>query len=123
MPSEKESELIKVAKNEYVLLLYRFVTGGCALLMTWFIVDIKSATTEIRKETVDIRKEFAEYKTTQEARISKLEGAQSVIDTSIRMHSRTLETQETTMQSLWSRMYEMNARMFGGSGSGNKQNP
>ena len=88
-----ESEFIKVAKNEYLLFLFRFCISACSLLMTWFILDIKS-------DTKDVKKEFADYRITQEARIAKLEGMLGVFDTSIRMHSTTLDSHERRIYDL-----------------------
>lgn len=99
-PTEKDP-LIRVATNEYALLLYRFVTGGCALLMTWWVLDLRQA-------TVDLRKDFSASLVANEARLGKLEGAVSTMDNAIRMQSRTIEVNQTGIQQLWNRMYEMN---------------
>jgi hypothetical protein len=98
---EKKDPLIRAVTNEYALLLYRFVTGGCALLMTWWVLDLKNA-------TFDIRKDFNASLVANEARLGKLEGAVSVMDNAIRMQSRTIETNQTSIQQLWNRMYEFN---------------
>lgn len=102
--SNSENPVIHVAKNEYVLLLYRFITGGCALLMTWWILDLKNA-------TQDVRKDLSAYQLLQEARMSNVEGKISVIDSAIRMQSKNIETQENTIQALWSRIFDMNSRI------------
>lgn len=99
-PSEKDP-LIRVATNEYALLLYRFVTGGCALLMTWWVLDLKQA-------TVEIRKDFNASLVASEARLGKLEGTVSVMDNAIRMQSRSIELNQNGIQQLWGRLYEMN---------------
>lgn len=97
----KESSFINAAKNEYVLLLYRAVTAGCCLFMTWWIMDLKNATQEMRKD-------FNISLIMNEARIAKLEGKVDVIDVAVRMQSRSIESNQTTLQSLWNRMYELN---------------
>jgi hypothetical protein len=94
------SALIKAATNEYSLLLYRAVTGGCALLMTWWIFDLKDETRKLRADFHAVRLE-------NEIRVGKLEGAISVIDNAVRMQSRMIETNQNSVQSLWNRIYEM----------------
>lgn len=101
MANGKDDPLIKVATNEYTLLLYRFVTAGCALLMTWWVLDLKTATT-------DIRKDFNASLLLSEARIAKLEGKVDVIDVAVRMQSRSIEGNQTTLQALWNRLYDIN---------------
>lgn len=101
--SNGESGFIHVVKNEYALFTYRFVTAACCLLMSWWVFDLKSA-------TQDMRKDFNASLIMNEARISKLEGAVSVIDSSVRMQSRLLETHENVIQSIWSRIIDLNAR-------------
>lgn len=98
---EGKNPLIRVATNEYSLLLYRAVTGGCALLMTWWVLDLKTATHELRKE-------FTASLLASEARLGKLEGTVSVMDNAIRMQSRSIETNQTGIQQLWGRLYELN---------------
>lgn len=99
-----KSPIIKAVTNEWSLFAYRFVTGACALLMTWWVLDLKTATQEMRKD-------FNASLLVNEARISKVEGQMSVIDNAIRMQTKSIETHETTLQSLWSRIFEMNTRM------------
>ncbi len=98
---DKESSFIHVVKNEYALFAYRFVTGGCALLMTWWVLDLKNA-------TYDIRKDFNASLVANEVRLGKLEGAVSVIDNAIRMQSRSIENNQAGIQQLWNKIYEMN---------------
>lgn len=102
---DKSKGFISAVTNEYSLFAYRFITGGCALLMTWWILDLKIATQEVRRD-------FVAYQLLQEARISSLEGKVSVIDGAIRMQSRNIETQENAIQTLWSRIYDLNQRAF-----------
>ena len=99
-PEEKDP-LIRVATNEYALLLYRFVTGGCALLMTWWVMDLKMA-------TQDMRRDFNASLVANEARLGKLEGTVGVIDNAIRMQSRSIEVNQTGIQQLWNRLYDLN---------------
>lgn len=99
-PNEKDP-IIRAATNEYALLLYRAVTGGCALLMTWWVLDLKVA-------TQDIRREFNASLVASEARLGKLEGTVNVMDNAIRMQSRTIETNQTGIQQLWNRLYDLN---------------
>ncbi len=101
--SGHKSTLIKAVTNEWALLAYRFTTGGCALLMTWWVLDLKMA-------TQDMRKDFNASLIANEARISRLEGQMSVFDNSLRMQTRSFEAHETTLQNLWSRIYDLNAR-------------
>lgn len=96
-----DSPLISVAKNEYVLLLFRLITSGCALIMTWWLLDLKTDTKEIRRD-------FNASLVMNEARISKLEGTMSVIDNSIRMQSRVIETHENAIQAMYNRIYDLN---------------
>ncbi len=95
-----KSTLIKAVTNEWALFTYRFTTAACALLMTWWVSDLKTATQEMRKD-------FNASLIANEARIAKLEGQMSVFDTALRMQTRNLETHETTIQSLWSRIYDL----------------
>ena len=101
---DSQNALIKVATNEWALFAYRFTTGACALLMTWWVLDLKTATQEMRKD-------FNASLIANEARISKVEGQMSVIDNAIRMQTKNIETHETTIQMLWSRIFEMNTRV------------
>lgn len=98
---EDESSFIHVVKNEYALFAYRFVTGGCALLMTYWVLDLKNA-------TYDIRKDFNASLVANEVRLGKLEGTVSVMDSAIRMQSRSIESNQTNVQQLWNRLYDMN---------------
>ena len=94
-----KSAVIKAATNEWSLLAYRFTTGACALLMTWWVLDLKT-------ETRDMRKDFNASLLANEARIAKLEGQMGVFDTALRMQTKNSETHETTIQALWSRIYD-----------------
>jgi CO dehydrogenase/acetyl-CoA synthase gamma subunit (corrinoid Fe-S protein) len=97
----EKSPLIKAATNEYTLFAYRVVTSGCAILMTWWVLDLKEMTRELRRE-------FNASLVLNEARLGKLEGAVSVIDNAVRMQSRAIETNQTSLQQLWHRLYEIN---------------
>lgn len=99
-PTERD-RVLRVATNEYAVLLYRAVTGGCALLMTWWVFDLKIA-------TQDLRRDFNSSLIASEARLGKLEGTVSVMDNAIRMQSRAIETNQSGVQQLWNRLYEMN---------------
>jgi hypothetical protein len=101
---DKSKGFINAVTNEYALFLYRFITGGCALLMTWWVLDLKIA-------TQDVRRDLNAYQLLQEARISNVEGKVSVIDNAIRMQSKNLESHETTLQAIWSRLFDMNSRI------------
>jgi hypothetical protein len=101
---DKTKGFINAVTNEYALFMYRFVTGACALLMTWWVFDLKIA-------TQDVRRDLNAYQLLQESRISSVEGKISVIDNAIRMQSKNIETHETALQSLWSRIFDMNSRI------------
>lgn len=104
MNASKDHGILAIATNEYSLLVYRAVTGGCAVLMTWWMLDLK---TEVR----DIRKEFNLSLIQSESRISKVEGSVNVMDSSIRMQMNALQTHENTLQNHNNRLYELNARI------------
>lgn len=95
-----DSPIIKTATNEYVLLANRVFVSGCAAIIVWFA-------TGIRQDTTELKREFATYQLVNEARISKVEGQMSVIDSAIRMQTKNIETHEITIQSLWSRIYDL----------------
>jgi len=101
---EHNGPVIKVATNEWVLLANRLFLSGAAAAILYYASDIRTA-------TVELRKDFNQSQLINEARMSKIEGQLSVFDSAVRMQTRTIEQHETTLQSLWSRIYEMNTRM------------
>jgi hypothetical protein len=98
---DDKSPLIKAATNEYTLFAYRIITSGCAILMTWWVLDLKETAKELRRE-------FNASLVLNEARLGKLEGALGVIDNAVRMQSRSIESNQTSLQQLWHRLYEIN---------------
>lgn len=98
-----ENTFVHLATNEYGLFAYRCITGGCALLMTWWVFDLKV-------ETKDMRRDFTAYQLAQEIRVARLEGVISVVDSAIRMQTKNLEVHDNTIQNLWNRIYELNAK-------------
>lgn len=100
---DRTKGFINAVTNEYALFLYRAITGGCAMLMTWWVLDLKNA-------TYDLRRDFNASLLASEARISKVEGKVEVIDGAVRMQSRSLETNQNSIQSLWNKLYELNVQ-------------
>lgn len=97
-------KFIHAVTNEYSLFLYRFITGGCALLMTWWLLDLRTSTQEMRKD-------FVAFQLSEEARISKLEGQVNGVIGSIEVHRRRLDNSDNTLQTIWSRIFDMNSRI------------
>lgn len=101
---EGEGPIIKAATNEWFLLLVRVFMGSAVSLLVALAVGI-------RDDTASLKRDFFNYQLTEEARISKLEGAMSAIAGSIEVHRKRLEGNDNDIRGLWSRLYDMASRM------------
>lgn len=99
-----KSNFIEAVTNEYSIFTYRFVTAACAVLMTWWMSDLRS-------ETKEIRKDFTAAQIIDEARTSKIEGSVSVINNVLQLQAKIMESQGITLQQHNTRLYELNARI------------
>lgn len=99
----RRSKLVKAATNEYVLFFYRFVTAGCALVMTYWVADLRSDAKEIRRD-------FNLYQITEEARISKIEGQVGEIKGAVEVHRQRLSDGDADRRDLWKRVFDLVAR-------------
>lgn len=95
-----DGPIIKAATNEWFLLGTRaFMSGGISLLVALAV--------GIRDDQASIKRDFINFQLTEEARISKLEGALGAITGSIEVHRKRLEGNDSDIRSLWARVYDL----------------
>ncbi len=98
--------IIKGATNEWVLLLYRAITAGCALIVTWFVTDMRSGQERLVAQ-------FNDFRLTNESRISKVEGEVGLLRGSVEVHRKRIEGNDADIRGLWGRMYDFNKSKSG----------
>lgn len=92
--------VIKTATNEWVLLLFRSFMSVTLAICAWFLTDMKSGQERLAAQ-------FNDFRLTNEARISKVEGEVGLLRGSIEVHRGRLTGLDAETRSLWGRMFDM----------------
>lgn len=97
---DAEAKLLRAFTNEWVLLLFRSFMSVTLGICAWFLTDMKSGQKELATQ-------FNDFRLTNEARISKVEGEVGLLRGSVEVHRRRLEGNDTDIRSLWGRIYDI----------------
>lgn len=100
MTDKEQSPFIKAVTAEGALFTWRTYMAGAAAIITAFTYDIKSGTSELKKE-------LTEYRLLQESRISKIEGEMGQMRGTISTHRDRLSGNDADIRALWGRVFEL----------------
>ncbi len=97
------SAIIKVAKNEWLLAVFRGTTSIFLAVITAYVVGTRDEVKAINRDLADFKIAYAE-------RIAKVEGQVGELKGSIDVHRSRLTGLDADTRAIWGRLYEMGTR-------------
>ncbi len=104
MSDEHSSPIIKAATNEWSLMLYRLVTGLCALIITFYVMGT-------RDEVKSIATDLAAFKLNYETRVARIEGSYGEIRSVVDASRTRIASADNDIRSIWNRIYDMASKL------------